>query len=311
MTYTILIVSLMGLLHLGHSLRLVPNVTMIQQGDPLLTNVTMRFGLLRPSYYPYGSTSFSPASGILSIFVRKPGGLEFEVVRTSDYAIMNVEAMRGRPEPYGRADAAFVWLVASHAEEPPASKLLLTNPLKMPDKPLFNELGEYQIRARVTLSDADHKFYHLDSGPVMVRVRPRPAVSRESARAAWPILYRHLIAGGYVVQAANDRAVLRAALPALGESEAASAVHQVLALTKLRESQPGESRKDALTVCNRLRLTLSPVGKPAFDLEYAAILLELREYELGSEVWRETPHGPRRLTVGLDYGSKLTPKPSK
>ncbi len=328
MTPIVAVAALLGHLQLDHAVRLTPEVATVKQGDPLLVRVDVRFGLRRPSDYPRGRMSPSPKTWELAVSVRRPPGRGYEIVHTADYgsAATRESAPPPRiPKPYGHADAAFMWVVSDRGpvvfDVPGEFRKEFAQVRRgrengsdagkpePRDVPVFDGPGEYLVRARVILRDADPKgtYYDVYSAPVAVRVEAQAPAAQTASDAVRPVLYHSLPAAGYMYPPGEADA-LRAALPELGISGAAAAARRVLALAALGAAPAGEPRRRALAECDRLRAGLPPVGRGAFDLDVADWLIEHGEPEEASARLRAAPAGPRRLMLAIRHSEALQKK---
>ena len=304
-----------------HTVRLTPEVTTVTQGEPLLVRADVRFGIRRPSNYACYGSGLSPSTRTLAVSIRKRGEAAYRVIRTSNYGFFlevcfHILTDKFRPMPPGRNDAAFVWVVADATGRPlpdgpgefrhPAP----TKHFEPRPEGIFDAAGEYQIRARILLKDdldnmSSKRWYEVYSPPVTIRVVAATPEFQAKSDAVRPILYR---AFPEAKLAPAEAAALRAALPALGDSMTASAARRLLALHDLKQSRPGDSRRKALAECEKLRATLSPVGRDGFALDHLKVLIDVREFDWALAVWKAAPEGPRRLTLGLELGAEMNRK---
>ena len=277
--------SILSLIQFHPTVRIIPEISTIKQGDPLLLRADLKFGIGPEYFYLYPYIKLSPSSSELEVSVRRPDGVDYQVVRTTNHHTANVErwipAAETKGEPPGKSDAGFVWVVRDR------------------DEPVFSEPGNYLLRARVRLQDRTGAVREVYSEPVVIKVEPTPPALAKAITGVQPDLYYALAKPGYFVS--PQRAEVLRDARGLEGSSAASAVRRVLALSSLQRSKPGESRRAALAECERVRAALPPVGVPAFDIEYADALLVAKEYARGRKVIERIPEGPRRLSVRIDY----------
>ena len=282
---------MLGLVQWQPTVRLMPEAVIVKQGDPLLLRVDMTFGVLPPHYYFFEYSGLNPINGGLVVTYRRPNGRDYKIALTpNDFTNSRPERRvpteQSRPEPAGKSDAAFIWVVRDR------------------DQPVFDTPGDYSIKARVILQDRQGVVREIDSPPVTIRVEPTPPLVAKAVAEVQPVLNDSLSSGGYYASDAGANTLKRAT--GLDGSQAASATRQVLSLYALAKSPPGEPRRDALAQCERVRGTLSPVARSAFNFVYAENLLGCQEFDRGLKLIEGLPSGPRKLSLRMDYDQVMS-----
>lgn len=295
--------ALLGQLPLDSTVRLTPEVTGVKQGDPLLLRIDVRFGVRRPSHYPHDGEGLSSAGKGLVVSVRKPDSHLYELVRDLEYGGLNREmrpADRRTAETPGKADAAFLWVLADldFREHDLFTLRAMGKPVPEPRlTTVFNRPGVFLIRARLMLRDAKGVLYYVYSEPIAIQVEAQAPAAQKASDEVRPILFYDIPACR--IGESDDAEKVRAALPLLGESGAAAAIRRVLPVDDLRAAAPGEPRRKALAACDQVRGALTPLAQGAFDLDLATALRSMGERKESERRLKTAPDGPRKLSLSL------------